>query len=547
MGKYLNGIMGLVVADALGVPVEFSTREERRADPVAEMREYGTYNQPRGSWSDDSSMALATLESLQHGYNPEDIADRFVRWHDHGEYTPWDYKFDEGGVCYDAIESYKRSGDALKSGGSDSYDNGNGSLMRILPACLYAYDNYEGKMTPSSLLEMIHQVSDITHAHPRSEMACGIYYYCVKEILANPLLPLNINLAMGIAHALAYYGEQKKFWPEMKHYDRLRIISELEEDEIKSGGYVVSTLEAAIWCLMKTGNYRDAVLKAVNLGGDTDTVAAVTGGLAGLYYGADAIPTEWRDAIAKKDWIESLCSDELYQCDFDGVKVVDVHSHILHGIDDGSRNLSESLAHLEYAQKQGTGKIFCTSHNWGSSAERMEKNFNMLRTSAKHDGLDIELRLGAENYLAYGWRGPEGLSMNGTKNMLIEFDPHESPAVIVKIASDVLADGYTPIIAHVERYINMAEDFEYYEKLIEMGCLLQINAFSLVKERKLSTKNAARALLGKKLVSFIGSDTHRLDHRPYDIVDAVRYIYETCEKDYADAVCYGNAERVLGE
>jgi ADP-ribosylglycohydrolase len=137
---YLDGIMGLVVGDALGVPVEFEEREELRARPVKFMEGYGTYELPAGSWSDDSSMALATLDSLRNGYNPDDIMQKFVAWSENGEYTPYGECFDIGTGTSDAIWRYMQNKDIHTCGGRKESDNGNGSLMRILPICLYCVD-----------------------------------------------------------------------------------------------------------------------------------------------------------------------------------------------------------------------------------------------------------------------------------------------------------------------------------------------------------------------------------------------------------------------
>lgn len=138
MGKniWLDGIMGVVVGDALGVPVEFASRCELAWNPVKEMREYGTYNLPAGSWSDDSSMTLATLDSLKKGYDLKDMMDKFCLWFTAGEYTPFGEVFDVGNTCCRALFRYGVIGDVKTCGECSEYDNGNGSLMRIMPMCL---------------------------------------------------------------------------------------------------------------------------------------------------------------------------------------------------------------------------------------------------------------------------------------------------------------------------------------------------------------------------------------------------------------------------
>lgn len=309
---YLDGMMGLIVGDALGVPYEFSWREKLADDPAADMIGHGTYDLPAGTWSDDSSMALATLDSLRNGYDPEDIIINFSDWLNFAYYTPYGKVFDAGCTCSYAIGNYMRDGDIKKCGCSGENDNGNGSLMRILPACIYFYEKeIIGKLSVNEIIENIHMISALTHAHLRSKIACGLYYFLVREMIEGSG-SINDRLQSGFDKGFAFYEADAKNSEELSYYDRLRNISEfaqLPDSEIQSSGYVVASFEAAVWCISNTSDYRSCVLKAVNLGRDTDTVAAIAGGLAGLYYGYEGIPEEWKAKIAKREWIENLCRD----------------------------------------------------------------------------------------------------------------------------------------------------------------------------------------------------------------------------------------------
>ena len=272
---------------------------------------YGTCNQPAGTWSDDSSMLLATLRSLRNGFDITDMMERFCQWMVHGRYTPYGEAFDVGRGTRMSIIRYLKDKDVMTCGGTSGWDNGNGSLMRILPVALYCSEkarNYE--ITYDQAYEMIHLASGLTHNHLRSKMACGIYF-----MLCNTLSVSAGNLygdiESALAHAFGYYGKSKENHEEMANYHRLRDLSgfaSLPEERIKSSGYVVDTLEAAIWCLLTTSSYEECVLKAVNLGEDTDTVASVAGGLAGLFYGVDQIPEQWKEQIPRREWIEGLCA-----------------------------------------------------------------------------------------------------------------------------------------------------------------------------------------------------------------------------------------------
>lgn len=305
----LDGIMGLSVADALGVPVEFMDREVLIENPVVNMRDYGTYNQPAGTWSDDTSMTLCLVDSLSTGLNYNDIMLNFLKWYINGEYTPHGEDFDIGIATRNALMRFQEGVSPLECGGESEYDNGNGSLMRILPILFYIQAIYGNDFQETDeAFKIIHNVSALTHAHKRSQIACGIYISVASMLLGG--MDLKIAVELGIYKAMRYYRKLDDFTAELEHFSRLenKDFMEIPVEEIRSSGYVVSTLEAAIWCLLNTHSYKDCVLQAVNLGNDTDTVAAVAGGLAGIKYGYEDIPKEWLKVIAKKEYIEHLCN-----------------------------------------------------------------------------------------------------------------------------------------------------------------------------------------------------------------------------------------------
>ena len=309
--------MGLVVGDALGVPVQFKKRNEikyRKAGVVTGMESGGVYDMPEGTWSDDSSMALATMQSIidNNGINPVDIMVQFVRWELEGVYTPFGEAFDEGNTCSSAIYNFVKNKDIKTCGKTGERANGNGALMRILPVCLYYYERQKRVCTSEDeSIEMIHITSGLTHNHIRSQMCCGFYYFCVKSIIDGGNDKKLIDLLQtGIENARKYYTHDIRNLTEMAHLGRmfyLDAFKDVPEEHIRTTGYVIDSIEAAMWCLINTNTYKDCVLKAVNLGDDTDTVAAIAGGLAGLYYGYESIPVEWLDVIKRRDWIEEMC------------------------------------------------------------------------------------------------------------------------------------------------------------------------------------------------------------------------------------------------
>ena len=327
----LSAIMGVVTGDALGCPVQFEPREARVEEPVTGMIGYRTFNVPEGSWTDDSSLTLALLTSINEKktIDLEDIMDRFADWLENGAYTPYGYSYDIGRGTMNAIEAYIETRDVTTCGGTSPDNNGNGSLMRIMPACLFALEN---NLSDDDATAVIHAVSGLTHNHLRAKIACGLYYFCARELLSNETR-LATCLKRGLKAGFQYYEKDPSNLEELQAYDRLRDLTafaKLDADAINSSGYVVDTLEAAIWSLLTTDSFKDCELKAVNLGNDTDSVAAVAGGLAGLYYTYEAIPEEWLAVIKKRDWIESLC--EVPAPDIDVDLIQDTINDILPGL-----------------------------------------------------------------------------------------------------------------------------------------------------------------------------------------------------------------------
>ncbi len=305
INKMTGGILGAAIGDALGVPVEFLSREEVRRNPVTGMRGYGSHNKPPGTWSDDTSMMLCHMQSLyEKGYGREDAMNKFIEWWHRGLWKPAPSRqFGIGNIVYRAIGNYILNGDIDKCGLRGEMDNGNGSLMRIMPVSLYFHNASDSEMVAG-----IAGMSNITHAHPRSVLACVIFTVMVQEMLkGNNAVTAYINMAGRIPGMIRGTGCEGELATFKKILDGT--LPALKEDQIKSSGYVVDTLEASIWCLLNSSSFEEAVLKAVNLGGDTDTTGAVAGGLAGVCYGFDSIPSEWLNELVRLQDILSLTKE----------------------------------------------------------------------------------------------------------------------------------------------------------------------------------------------------------------------------------------------
>lgn len=307
MEKIYGGILGLCLGDAVGVPVEFMTRQQLKVNPVVGMREFGTHHQPKGTWSDDSSLTFCLMEAMiQSDFNHLDlevIAELFSEWFFEGYWTPNGDAFDIGRTTAMAIQRYNQGKTVPElCGGNEEADNGNGSLMRVLPLAFWLHN-----IPVTKAIEWIHQVSSITHRHPRAHIACSLYVFMAMGLIQGRTPKAALIWATGIVSD--FYKQNPVYKQELSHYKRImdQEVIRLSEYEIWSSGYVVDSLEAAIWCLFTTNSYRTCVLAAVNLGEDSDTVAAIAGGLAGLYYPADTIPKLWLSHLKRRGDIENLC------------------------------------------------------------------------------------------------------------------------------------------------------------------------------------------------------------------------------------------------
>ena len=308
LNKFKGARLGFAVGDAIGVPVEFLKRETLLKKPITEMIGYGSHNVPAGTWSDDTSLTIATIDSIIDckRIDYDDIMYKFNEWYDNAKYTATDRVFDIGISTSKAISKFKNGLKPLECGGNTLYENGNGSLMRMLPFVFYLnlkdYDN-------DNIVKTINDASSLTHAHPISRLACNIYYDFVSLILK------------GCSKEVAYLELQKKY--DSGYYsmyfndnaiDNFRNIfsgklAELKKDDIKSTGFVVDTLEACMWCILNTSSFEESIINAVNLGDDTDTIGAITGSMSGIIYGIDNIPKKWSDKLIKKEYLLDLAGN----------------------------------------------------------------------------------------------------------------------------------------------------------------------------------------------------------------------------------------------
>jgi ADP-ribosylglycohydrolase len=293
--RLAGGVWGALVGDALGVPYEFRSPESLRPEWIR-MVGGGTYSQPAGTWSDDGALTLALLDSmLSVGFDPADQARRYLAWYEEGAYTPdGDGLFDVGGTTRVALERIRAGTPAESAGGTDERANGNGSLMRTLPIALVGRD-----LDDATLIEQAHRASAVTHAHPQSQVTCAAYVLIAARLLrgatARDALP-------G-----AVFGELRARYRASDLAGHLDALDGLERWPTRAGrGYVIDSFWSAWDAFAGAADYQETVVRAIRYGTDTDTTACIAGGLAGVYFGLESIPSEWLAAIRGREAVEPL-------------------------------------------------------------------------------------------------------------------------------------------------------------------------------------------------------------------------------------------------
>ncbi|SCZ03920.1 MULTISPECIES: ADP-ribosylglycohydrolase family protein [unclassified Lysinibacillus] len=290
-------LYGGIIGDLMGVPVEF---KQRGTFHVQDVTGYGTYNQPPGTWSDDTSLTLCLVENIIEKGDTKTLMNKFVRYMEQGYLTPFGEMFDIGITTAEAVTNYKNGVLPEHCGKTGEFDNGNGTLMRIAPIVFVVMNELDFDKRKA----WVQQYTEITHAHPRSIVGSIIYIELLLSLYRNNTL----EAALKEVYSLLQSHLQDDLRAELNAYARIfeENFLKIAERDISSSGYIVHSLEAAIWCVGNSTTFKEAILRAVNLGEDTDTVAAITGAIAGMYKNMDEIPHEWLDKMIKKEEIDHL-------------------------------------------------------------------------------------------------------------------------------------------------------------------------------------------------------------------------------------------------
>lgn len=321
-----DGMLGEAIGDALGVPVEFKEREYFKTNPVTKMLEFGTWHQPAGTWSDDSAMTLAAMASIvdQKKVDWQNIMEYFEKWLNDDYFVASKERFDCGNTVVNAIGNWQRGALPIESGPTAEKNSGNGSLMRIYPFAMYYADGLLRQNKEA--VQNVANASRLTHGSEICQQCCIIYSSLLafaayqkdnnseldrKELLFEGLRLgiTNVKLIFdGLNHYLSFLNGQNGVW-EMADVEKIMNLNENSIEELPSAGFVFDSFQAALWCFLNTSNYNECVLKAVNLGKDTDTTAAIAGMLAGIYYSEEGISKEWVDTTKRTEDIRKTCNE----------------------------------------------------------------------------------------------------------------------------------------------------------------------------------------------------------------------------------------------
>ena len=285
--RFRGCLLGLAVGDAVGTTVEFQPRGSFL--PVTDMTGGGPFRLKAGQWMDDTSMALCLATSLidRGEFDPVDQMNRYCDWYENGYLSSTGHCFDIGNTVRQALEMYKQTGNPF-SGSVDAYTAGNGSVMRLAPIPMFYFPDLE------KTIYFAGESSRTTHGALECVEACQLF----AEILFN-----------------AFYNKSKEailfqitFPPTTPNIKNIALgkYHNKNESEIKGSGYVVQSLEAALWCFYQTSTFEAAILKAANLGEHADTTAAICGQIAGTYYGETGIPPQWLERLTRRDEIAVL-------------------------------------------------------------------------------------------------------------------------------------------------------------------------------------------------------------------------------------------------
>lgn len=302
--KYIDGLMGFVIGDAMGIPLKNKSREELLAKPVTKMLSNETYNLPEGTWGENTSLLISTIDSIN-AKNTIDLYDmtlKFSAFINHAQYTADHEVFAINQTTLSAITMFQENivEPSIEGISSDTAID-NGALVRILPL---AYYSIEKKLKDTEILDIVTKVCSLTHSNEINIMGCYIYVRFAIFLLTGKDKYSAYSMIKCVDYTM--FNEQTRAL-----YNRLikDDITKLKINEINSSSNIIDTLEATIWVLLQSENYKEAIIGAINLGEDTSSIGALTGALAGILTDYDLIPEEWKNAILRREYILDILEE----------------------------------------------------------------------------------------------------------------------------------------------------------------------------------------------------------------------------------------------
>ena len=309
-----GAIWGSIISDAYGVPYEFRDREYCKTNLTDGLATHGSHRRENPEWSDDGALILASCDSFvrKNGFDVQDMGKRFVAWRETGKYSASGL-YDIGSTTSASLSRIASGVPAEQAGGTSMYDNGNGGLIRgifVPTAFCDAPVNH--------MIDVAHSCSKVTHGHVLSQECCAIFALAVRNVLN------GCDKQLAVDHALDYYrnwmnrDEVINTQDAVESFKKIECaldnLADREESDVRSGGYVLETLTASLWCFLITDSFRSCIRLAASLGSDTDSTCCVAGGIAGAFYGYDALPADWLEEISEREYLESIIAPFVERC-----------------------------------------------------------------------------------------------------------------------------------------------------------------------------------------------------------------------------------------
>ena len=302
--KIESCIYGFIIGDAMGIPSEFERRNDLLNNPITDMVGFGAHSVPPGSWGEDTSLTLATMSSITRNekIDYDDIMLGYTKWYREGRYSSYKRAFGVSNTCNISIRNYYKKGiTPLECGLSKESDNDNSSLKRILPLALYCY--YKN-IPDTEITNLVKEYSSLTNRHEISFIGCFIF---IKYI----------NFLLQGDNQLAAYKKIKKLDLSIYSKEAVQNYKSILEDDIykikfedlNSSNHIIDTLECVFWMSINSKKFTHAIIGSINLGGDTNTIGALTGAISGIVFGNESIPLKWLNKLQRKDYIDEKISD----------------------------------------------------------------------------------------------------------------------------------------------------------------------------------------------------------------------------------------------